>query len=112
VAWGIVEARRYNQEIAKIKAAGEPLVFADLDAGQPAVKEADDAAPYYESAIALLRDREDISLNDALEEYDKALRNSPTSRPASKITEGLEHLLVDNTLSLDIRIRVSPHPGR
>ena len=53
--WGYVEASHLQAEIHRIKAAGEPLTFKDLDARLPDVDEADDAGPYYEAALALLR---------------------------------------------------------
>ncbi len=104
VFWGFVEGSRYNYEIAKIKAAGEPLVFADLDAGQPTVKEADDAGPYYEAAMALVRGHNEESkpLWNAWSEYFKAVQDFPTSQPSSQAREKLESLLAENALALDM----------
>jgi len=110
LAWGYVEARRLNAEIARIRAAGEPVTFEDLRSNmaspvvRPSVEtgEADDAGPYYEAALALLRDRDAEPLWDACGTYRDALRASPTSRPSRNVAESVDKLLSDNTLTLDM----------
>ncbi len=111
VIWGYVETRRLNAEIAAIKAAGEPLTFRDLDAGWPEVSEEDDAGPFYEAALALVRGRTASELWDAYEAYGNALRKSPTSRPASDVTQRIERHLADNALALDMLDRGAERPA-
>ncbi len=118
LAWGYVEARRLNAEIARIRAAGEPVTFEDLrsNTASPVIKpsvetgEADDAGPYYEAALALLRDRNAAPLWDACGAYRDALRTSPTSRPTRNVAESVERLLTDNALALDMLDRGAQCP--
>jgi len=101
-AWGFIEARRLRDEIAKIRAAGEPLTFKELNARLPKVDEADDAGPYYEAALALLRHKDTHTLWDACDAYRDALLQSPTSRPADDVVANVDRLLKDNALALDM----------
>ncbi|MGB9624665.1 MAG: hypothetical protein ACPMAQ_07360 [Phycisphaerae bacterium] len=118
LAWGYVEARQLNAEIARIRAAGEPVTFEDLrsNTASPVIKpsvetgEADDAGPYYEAALALLRDRDAKPLWDACGAYRDALRTSPTSRPTRNVAESVEQLLTDNALALDMLDRGAQCP--
>jgi len=111
--WGYVEARRLRAEIGRIKAAGEPLTFKDLDARLPDVDEADDAGPYYEAALALLRheDSDSWKLWDAYDAYWNAMRQSPTSRPANEICENVDRFLADNTLTLQMLDLAAQRPA-
>ena len=111
--WGYVEARRLRAEIGRIKAAGEPLTFKDLDARLPKVDEADDAGPYYEAALALLRHKDSDSgkLWDADCAYWDAMRQSPTSRPAKEVCEIVDRFLADNTLTLQMLDLAAQRPA-
>ena len=111
VAWGYVEASRLRREISKIQAAGQPLTFKDLNAALPKVDERDDAGPYYQAAMALLRDGGSTPLWDAYNAYLDALSKSPASRPAGATAEQIDLLLKDNALTLDMLDRGAKCPG-
>ncbi len=97
--FGYVQARRLDGEIARIRAAGEPLTLKDLEANQPTVNESDDAGPCYEAALALIRGKGSSSL---LADYGRVLKVSPTSRPDRKVVDDVQRLLADNALALDM----------
>ena len=111
LAWGYVEARRLREEISKIQAAGQPMTFKDLNATLPKVDERDDAGPYYQAAMALLRDGGSTPLWDAYNAYVDALSKSPASRPAGATAEQIDLLLKDNALTLDMLDRGAKCPG-
>lgn len=55
-AWGVwdtVTAKGVEAEIAQLKAAGQPVTFAEWQKSLPPVAEANDAAPFYKAAFAL-----------------------------------------------------------
>jgi hypothetical protein len=111
LVWGFVVARQLNREISAIAAAGEPLTFSDLDRDLPAVREADDAAPYYEAAVALLRDRDADALWNAVADYRRALTGTPASRPAPELAGKVQELLERNRLALEMLDRGAACPG-
>lgn len=109
--WGYAEAKRLKAEVARISVAGEPLTFKELDAGEPEGSEADDAEPYYEAAIALLRDKNTESLQDAWTEYAETVKQSPASRPSPDCREKVATLLANNALALDMLDRAAKLPA-
>jgi len=111
--WGYVEASHLQAEIHRIKAAGEPLTFKDLDARPPKMDEADDAGPYYDAALALLRHKDPQSrkLWDAYSTYSDSMRQSPTSRPSKEVCEIVDRFLADNTLTLQMLDLAAQRPA-
>jgi hypothetical protein len=87
------------------------MTFKDLNAALPKVDERDDAGPYYQAAMALLRDGGSTPLWDAYNAYVDALSKSPASRPAGATAEQVDRLLKDNALTLDMLDRGAKCPG-
>jgi hypothetical protein len=82
VAWGVsdtVTATGVEAEIAKLKAAGQPVTFAEWQKSLPPVAEANDAAPFYKAAFALYQKSTwDEKARDLLERL-----KPPTTQPAT-----------------------------
>jgi len=78
---GYVAARRLRGEIAAIRAAGEPVTLAELNANLPEIDPAADAAGYYAAGLALVGRLQDNALSDYCAYYE-AYTQDPTSRPS------------------------------
>src|SRR5438132_12376893 len=65
---------RLRDEIARIRAAGEPLTFEELRAGQ-AAREGADAASDYRAAAALLVDFDNGPIFDLLKAYRASIKS-------------------------------------
>jgi hypothetical protein len=100
--WNYIASRQLRQEIAKIRQAGEPLTFKEMDADLPKVDAADDAGRYYAAGLALINKAQSDEMSDTLSAYHEAAESSPTSRPAEGIVQTTEQLLKDNKLALEM----------
>lgn len=99
-------ARTIHGEIARIRAAGEPLTFADLDAMTPKVDRAQDAGPYYSAAAELaIADFEADNANS------DALFRRNTTAVSPEILARARRSLEQNRLALELLDRGSALPG-
>ncbi len=111
VGWGIfsyVSAKVLEAEIDKLRAAGQPMTFAEWEKSRPKVAEADDAAPFYKAALALRRrptDTDVAELGNRLR--DPSNREGPL--PGDLVGE-IEQVLGDNALALEMVDRGSALP--
>jgi hypothetical protein len=99
-------SRTLHNEIARIRAAGEPLTFAELDALTPKVDRDQDAGPYYTAAA-------ELAIPDF--EYVEANHEAFFGRKAPAVTPEILTLahrsLEQNHLALDLLDRGSALPG-
>src|SRR5438477_6639399 len=79
-------SRRLRDEIARIRAAGEPLTFEQLRAGQSPGDGADAAADY-RAALALLADVDDGPVFDLLKAYRASIKSCPRVPPSTVVRE-------------------------
>src|SRR5438445_12176521 len=77
-------SRRLRDEIARIRAAGEPLTFEQLRAGQSPGDGADAAADY-RAALALLADVDDGPVFDLLKAYRASIKSCPRVPPSTEV---------------------------
>ena len=102
--------RLLNEEIAKIRAAGQPLTFAELARSMGEVPPEQDAAPYYAAALDLVRVGDDPNLwervEDGFREAEKA--DQP---PSSELLAQAERLLTANHLTLEMLDHATVLPG-
>ena len=84
---GYVIARQLRDEIAKIRAAGEPVTFQDLQKGVPEVPGSANAGRFYAAAMALLPKTGPENLDRVLKGLAQTLEGWPTSRPASDVQQ-------------------------
>ncbi len=92
-------ARAIRNEIARIRAAGEPVTFADLDAMTPQADPAQDAGPLYQAAAILVIDAAPDESND----IDAAFFSSPAEQnPSQKTLGDADDLLKKNRPALDL----------
>src|SRR3989442_14485311 len=77
---------RLRDEIARIRAAGEPLTFEELRAGQAAGDGADAAADY-RAAVTLLTDLDRGPLFEVLSAYRAGSRSCPPVPPSTEVRE-------------------------
>jgi hypothetical protein len=98
--WNYIESKQLNEEIAKIRATGEPVTFEELKARLPPINEAQNAARYYEAGMSLLLQPKDIT--NCREELRKALETCPTSQPAEELLKQTDRLLADNRETLEM----------
>ncbi len=110
VAWGIfsyVSSRALEAEIAKLRAAGQPLTFAEWEKSLPKVSEADDAAPFYRAALALRRRSADDRLYELIEWVKADTAQLVASGPSAA---EFEQVLAENALALEMADRGSALP--
>lgn len=107
--WNFSASRSLRNEIAKIRAAGQPLTFADLSASLPKVDRAHDAGPFYSAALAPI-DRAD---GDELYKLGKTLDTLIDERttPPAEFIATAEGLLEYNNSALEMLDRASAKPG-
>src|SRR6266481_6809181 len=79
-------SRRLRDEIARIRAAGEPLTFEELRAGQAAGDGAD-AASHYRAATAFLVDVDSGPLFDLVKAYRAGTKSCPPVPPSTEVRE-------------------------
>ncbi len=111
MVWGYVEARNLHNEVARIRAAKEPLTLNELAARRPKIAPADDAGPYYEAALALLRAGDASTIADTYDAVSKAMKASPASRPADEAVAAAERLLAVHALVLEMLDRAAERPA-
>ncbi len=97
-------AKSIRDQVAAIRAAGQPVTFADLDALAPKVAPAQDSGPYYAAALALVRDVEE----PWLPAYDQAI-TSGQATPA--VLDEAQRRVDNNRLALDMLDRGSKLSG-
>src|SRR5438034_7043071 len=87
--WSVVErpaSHRLRDEIARIRAAGEPLTFEQLRAGQAAGDGAD-AASDYRAAAVLLADLDSGPLFGLVKAYRAGTKSCPPVPPSTEVRE-------------------------
>ena len=107
--WNFRASRSLRNEIARIRAAGEPLTFADLTASLPKVDRADDAGPYYTAALALLGEPDYDRINFLREHLDTLIEQRTV--PPAELLADVQNLLEENRLALEMLDRASVMPG-
>jgi hypothetical protein len=111
VAWGIlnyVSARALEGEIAKLRAAGQPVTFAEWEKSLPKVAEADDAAPFYRAALAMRRRSTDGRVNELMD-WVRAASSQP-ARARDPSAAEVKQVLAANALALEMVDRGSSRP--
>ena len=106
--WNYVATKALQQEIAKIRAAGEPLTFRDLAAPFGEVPESQDAGPYYTAALALVRG-DKKKLSEVWRGLNKPSRET-SQIPCDLLTDA-QRLIKHNTVALDMLDRGSAEAG-
>jgi hypothetical protein len=99
-------SRTIHNEIARIRAAGEPLTFADLDALTPKVERAQDAGPFYTAAAELAI--ADFEVNEA--NCDALFRHKAVAVPV-EILGRARRSIEQNRLALELLDRGSALGG-
>src|SRR5436190_1107905 len=94
-------SHRLREGIARIRAAGEPLTFEELRAGQ-AAGEGVDAASDYRAATALLADLDSGPLFDLVKAYRAATRTCPPVPPSTEVRERALRMLAESQPALDL----------
>src|SRR5882724_5213371 len=94
-------SRRLNDEIARIRAAGEPLTFEELRADQSAGDGAD-AASDYRAAAVLLADLDTGPLFGLLHAYRAGTRSCPPVPPSTEVREGARRMLAQSQPALEL----------
>ena len=94
-------SHRLRDEIARIRAAGEPLTFEELRAGQSA-GEGVDAASDYRAATALLVDVDSGPLFDLVKAYRAATKSCPPVPPSTEVRERALRMLAESQPALDL----------
>lgn len=110
VGWGIfsyVSSRALEAEIAKLRAAGQPLTFAEWEKSLPKVSEADDAAPFYRAALALRRRSTDDRVYELIDWVKADAAQLAASGPSAA---EFERVLAENALALEMADRGSALP--
>jgi hypothetical protein len=110
-AWSIGNywaAKTLRQEVASIRAAGQPLTFADLDAMTPKAEEAQDAGPYYTAAMALTRDVDNFPSEAAYDQFNDAMNQAA---PPPDVLAEAQRRLDWNQLALGMLDRGSKLSG-
>ncbi|UCD30280.1 MAG: hypothetical protein JSV03_07375 [Planctomycetota bacterium] len=100
--WNYVATKQLKQEIARIRAAGEPLTFKEMDADLSKVDEADDAGRYYAAGLALHIGRKSDELRNPWDAYFDAARASPTSRPSEDMILNADKIVEANKPALEM----------
>ena len=94
-------ASRLRDEIARIRAAGEPLTFEELRAGQAAGDGAD-AASHYRAATAFLVDVDSGPLFDLVKAYRAGTKSCPPVPPSTEVRERALRMLAESQPALDL----------
>jgi len=94
-------SRRLNDEIARIRAAGEPLTFEELRADQSAGDGAD-AASDYRAAAVLLADLDTGPLFGLLHAYRAGTRSCPPVPPSTEARERARLMLAQAQPALEL----------
>src|SRR5438309_1167192 len=92
---------RLRDEIARIRAAGEPLTFEELRAGQ-AAREGADAASDYRAASALLVDFDNGPIFDLLKAYRASIKSCPRVPPSTEVRERARLILAQARPALEL----------
>jgi HAMP domain-containing protein len=101
--WNFIAARQLKNEIAKIRAVGQPITLADLEAELPQVSEADNAARFYLAGLDLLVSKNEIG---NLHGNPCSGKQCPTTAPTTLLSktelEKAQTLLSANQPALDL----------
>lgn len=102
VAWTTMEylaARDLNRQVEKIRAAGEPISFAQLARSYPRPAEDEDAGRFYGAAILLQEDTKGAA--EVQSELQESLRKGPL-QSAQETLRAIQPILDRNTLALQM----------
>ena len=112
--WSYTAARELGNEIDRIRAAGQPLTFAQLEASWKTVEYADDAGPLYAAAIDLFNwhdeaDRAFKTGNEFIYEFPRAILAGKDVPPemVAQVRKSLE----ENRLALEMLDRGAAKSG-
>ncbi len=94
-------SHRLRYGIARIRAAGEPLTFEELRAGQSPGDGADAAADYH-AAATLLADLDSGPLFDLVKAYRAATKTCPPVPPSTEVRERALRMLAEAQPALDL----------
>ena len=94
-------SHRLREGIARIRAAGEPLTFEELRAGQSA-GEGVDAASDYRAAATLLADLDSGPLFDLVKAYRAGTRTCPPVPPSTEVRERARLMLAQAEPALEL----------
>src|SRR5882724_1999684 len=94
-------SRRLHDEIARIRAAGEPVTFEELRASQSPGDGAD-AASDYRAAAALLTDLDTQSLFGLLHAYRAGTKSCPPVPPSTEVRERARLMLAQAEPALEL----------
>src|SRR5207247_780512 len=92
---------RLRAEIARIRAAGEPMTFDKLRAGQ-ASGDGVDAGSDYRAATALLADVDSGPLFDLVKMYRAGTKSCPPLPPSTEVRERAVRILAESQPALDL----------
>ena len=98
--WYFVATHALDREIAGIISADEPVTFADLTASLPEVDRADDAAPYYTAALALIEGMDYEKLEQVQKAFEEIIEQRDTVSPA--LIASVEDYLAPERLALEM----------
>jgi len=94
-------SRRLHDEIARIRAAGEPVTFEELRASQSPGDGAD-AASDYRAAAALLTDLDTQSLDALVHAYRAGTGSCPPVPPSTEVRERARRMLAQSQPALEL----------
>ena len=100
--WLFVTARAIKEELAAIRAAGEPVTFEDLDRARAENDAGVDAGRFYQAAVALMEGTGDQELKDLWELYGVQAAQWPLKPPEEATQERAERLLGRNEQVLEL----------
>jgi hypothetical protein len=96
--WDFRVSRRLQSEMARIRAAREPVTFQDLKTRLPKVDEAVNAARFYQAGMDLIT--RSAETGDLTVEYGHCSTQGPAARPGKKLLAQSRSVLADNQLAL------------
>jgi len=101
--WNYFAGKQLHKEIAEIRAAGQPVTFAELAAGLPKVDDSRNAGRFYGAALELLTRGGEADV--ALDEFCGVFEKGPGAKPPDELIEDAKEILASNELVLQIVTR-------
>lgn len=101
---------RLRDEISRIRAAGEPMTFAELRDGRPAADAEADAAPDYRAAAVLLADVDLPDIADLVKAYRAGASSCPLVPPSPELRERARRILSQSRPALELIDRAAHKP--
>ncbi|MCK5269137.1 MAG: hypothetical protein KAJ46_00075 [Sedimentisphaerales bacterium] len=88
--WNYTATKSLRNELAKIRAAGEPLTFKELKEGLPEIDEEENAGRYYAAAMELQMRKAFLEVSDEFYEYFHAPDDKKDETVLEKVGKALE----------------------